>query len=81
MYTIGDLKRDLAELDDSIPLVMQEDDEGNGYHYVRGVEFIPSGEHANYYDPKSRECLTGQDLEYYERDPKEEGLKLCAVVF
>lgn len=37
-FTVKDLKEQLAELPDDLVLILQRDDEGNGYRYARGLD-------------------------------------------
>lgn len=78
MLTVADLKALLESIPDDTPIVMQKDDEGNGYRYMRGLEFIPTGDNANYFDG-SDECFRQSDLEDYGRTTEE--MTLVAVAF
>lgn len=58
-YTIGDLKRDIANLPDDMPIVHQRDPEGNGYAPLDGIE-------ETLYDPKECQTYTEHDFEYLQ---------------
>lgn len=44
MYKVSDLIKDLQKLDQDLPIILQQDPEGNGYHWVRGAETVAIGE-------------------------------------
>lgn len=81
MFTAKQLKEMLKNIPDETPIVLQSDEEGNSYRYMNGLEFIANSEESNYYNENDRECLKKSDLEDEERNPKEEGFVLCAVVY
>jgi hypothetical protein len=83
MITAKELREQLENIPDDTVLVMQTDDEGNGYRYVNGVEFTPKGNSAaNYYDPSSQECWRLAELDFMEYSKRQIAkLKVCAVVY
>lgn len=81
MFTVGDLKAQLANLPDDAVLVISEDDEGNSFWYMSGVDFEPTGEWSSFYDTEAKRVYTRQDLDYLERDPAEPTLQHCAVAY
>ncbi len=82
MFTAKDLKEIINKIPDDTPIVLQNDDEGNGYRYMRGLEFISKGKDSNYYNEENEQCLRKSDFEYYEiKNPKKEGYVLCAVAY
>lgn len=80
--TVGQLKEILKNIPDDIPIIMQKDDEGNGYRYQRGLEFIPDGDQANFFDKDEAECYRREDLDFEGRDLEDdENLVLVAVAY
>lgn len=93
MITVKQLREILADMPDDTPIVMQKDDEGNGYRYMNGIDFEPAdSEDANFYDDSDYEgeCIRKSDVEYLmneygdEDQTEEEYLakyKLVAVAY
>lgn len=79
--TVKDLKKQLEALPDDMVLVMQADDEGNSYRYMRGVDGPAKGKSANYFNTEDRECYRGEDLKDMGRKRTDADLQLCAVVY
>ncbi len=82
MFTAKDLKEIINQIPDDTPIVMQSDDEGNGYRFMRGLEFIAEGEKSNFYHEENEQCIRKSEFAYFEiEDPKKEGYVLCAVAY
>ena len=79
--TVKRLKELIKDMPDDVVLVMQSDDEGNSYRYLRGIECITEGEDANYFNEDEHECYRGSDLADLDRTPTDDDLQLCAVVY
>lgn len=60
--TVFRLKQQLELLPDSMLIVMQSDDEGNNYKYLRGIDGHQEGNDTNFFDPTTKECFRGLDL-------------------
>lgn len=63
MTTAKQLREQLANIPDDTRIIMQIDDEGNGYRYVNGIEFEAEGDDANCFDGES--CLRSHEVEEY----------------
>jgi hypothetical protein len=63
MITVKQLRNYLADLPDDIPIVLQKDDEGNGYRYMNGIDF-ETGDEANYFNEEG-ECVRASDFDEY----------------
>lgn len=50
MITAKELRELLANIPDDTPIILQKDDEGNGYRYMNGLDFVADGDDANYFD-------------------------------
>lgn len=81
MFTAKDLKEMLNSIPDDTPIVLQKDDEGNGYRYMNGLEFIATGEKANFFNEEERECWRQDDLDGEEIVPEAPEWVLCAVAY
>lgn len=84
MFTAKDLKEIVNSIPDDTPIILQGDDEGNSYRYMRGLEFFATGENSNYYNEDEEQSIRKSDFEYCEvnpENPKENGYVLCAVVY
>lgn len=80
--TVFQLKAMLADLPDSMLIVMQSDDEGNSYKYLRGIEGESEGDKANYFHSEEHACYRGLDresLEEYGIDLNELGLAVAVL--
>lgn len=62
MITVKQLKAQLADLPDDMPIILQTDDEGNGYRYIRGIDGDDS-----FFDSEEGECLTLEDVIFEEK--------------
>ena len=64
MIAAKELRELLATIPDDTPIVLQRDDEGNGYRYMHGLDFEPSGDEANYFNGSFRDgdCVKGKDF-------------------
>ena len=81
-FTVKDLKDILAEIPDDTPIVMQKDDEGNGYRLMRGIEFFDaSKKKANFFNESEQECYRKEELKDLDRKPTDKDLRLCAVAY
>lgn len=81
-FTVKDLKAILAKIPDDTPVVMQKDDEGNGYRLMSGIEFFPAGhEKSNFFYEEEGECYRQEDLEDLDREPTDTDIQLCAVAY
>ena len=80
--TVGQLKAQLADYPDEAVIVMQGDDEGNSYKYLRGIEYIAEGDGANYFLTVEGDevCWRKEDLEMLEISKRKWG-KPVAVAF
>jgi hypothetical protein len=65
MITVKQLREMIAEYPDDTPVIMQKDDEGNGYRYMNGIEFNPVGHpESNYYNGEyDGECVRQSDID------------------
>jgi hypothetical protein len=80
MITVADLKAMLVGIPDETLIVLQKDDEGNGYRYMNGIDFAPPGsDETNYFD--GDECYRADDLEELDLEVDDPDLVICAVVF
>lgn len=80
MITAKQLRELLANIPDDTPIILQKDDEGNGYRFMNGLDFEADGDMANYFN--GDECIRGEDI---EGDPewynKEDYPHLVAVAY
>jgi hypothetical protein len=77
MITAKQLREQLANVPDDTPIILQTDDEGNGYRYINGLDFEPGGDKANLFD--GEECIRVEDFDgEYNSDTL---YKLVAVVY
>lgn len=80
--TAKQLKEFIALIPDDTPIVMQKDDEGNGYRLMTGIEFIPLNEDcANFFCENESEVFRKRHLADYGRSPSDPDLVLCAVTY
>lgn len=80
--TAKQLKELIALIPDDTPIVMQKDDEGNGYRLMTGIEFIPFNEdRANFFCENESEVFRKEHLVDYDRSPSDPDLVLCAVTY
>jgi hypothetical protein len=79
MITAKQLREQLALVPDDTPIILQTDDEGNGYRYIRGLDFEPlEHDNANMFDGNyGGECFRKTELD--EDDTSD--YHLVAVVF
>lgn len=79
MITVKELREQLANIPDDTPIILQTDDEGNGYRYVNGIDFAPpTDDDANYFN--GDDCVRKSDIDDEWRDAGEYD-KLVAVVY
>lgn len=76
MITAKELREQLANIPDSTPIILQTDDEGNGYRYIRGIDFEADGDKANMFN--GEDCFRANDVAEFG---DESDFKLVAVVF
>lgn len=62
MITAKELREQLANIPDDTPIILQKDDEGNGYRYMNGIDFAQDGDDANFFDG-ANDAIRGSDIE------------------
>lgn len=63
MITAKKLRELLASIPDDTPIILQTDDEGNGYRFINGIDF-EEGEDGSYFDG-DESCIRQHEIEEY----------------
>ena len=61
MITAKELREQLKDIPDDVKIILQTDDEGNGYRYIRGIDYEADGDNVNYFN--GEDCIRREDLE------------------
>lgn len=80
-FTVKQLKEQIANLPDDMVLVLQADDEGNGYRFCNGIDGPLAGGEQNYFDEDNGECHREEDLFEQGIKVKDTDYHLCAVLY
>lgn len=87
MMTVKQLRESLANIPDDVVLILQKDDEGNGYRYMRGIDYaVPPNPDANFYSGEyGGECIRYSDILWEEENGFEFDRNtypiLCAIAY
>ena len=61
MITAKELREQLKNIPDDTPIILQTDDDGNGYRYINRIDFESDGDKANMFD--GEECVRAEDID------------------
>ncbi len=81
MVTVGELKKMLSEFSDDLPVILQEDSEGNGYSPLHGADeamYVP--ERPWYGEVYMTNEQVDEDPRYSDEDrPPEDAIKVVVI--